>query len=219
MFELPLFPLNAVLFPGMPIYLHIFETRYRLMIRKCLDGDQTFGVVLIRQGNEAFGPLADTYSVGCTARIVKNEMLEDGRMNLTALGGERFRILNFSSKNPYLVGKVETIPLEEPSIAASPKMAPELEAQIAHYLKLLSQLSKNELDVGELEMPNEPLTLMYLAASLLQLPATEKQALLAAENGCQLLVEIRRLYKRETVLLTQTFNVSRDQALRSAWLN
>jgi Lon protease-like protein len=57
MFELPLFPLNTVLFPGMPLTLHIFEDRYKRMIRTCLKTRQPFGVVLVRHGQEAFGPL------------------------------------------------------------------------------------------------------------------------------------------------------------------
>ena len=79
MFELPLFPLNTVLFPGMPLTLHIFEDRYKLMIGKCIQERQPFGVVLIRRGLEALGPVADTHSVGCMAFIRQVERLEQGR--------------------------------------------------------------------------------------------------------------------------------------------
>ena len=115
MFDLALFPLNTVLFPGMPLQLHIFEPRYQTMIRHCLDHQQPFGVVLIHQGLEAYGPLAKPVQMGCAARIINTTPLEDGRMNLTAVGDERFRILKLNYDLPYLVGEVESVPLERPS--------------------------------------------------------------------------------------------------------
>jgi Lon protease-like protein len=92
MFELPLFPLNTVLFPGMPLPLRIFEERYKLMIRFCIENNQPFGVVLIRQGLEALGRLAEPYEIGCTARIIEVEPLAKGQMNISTLGEKRFRI-------------------------------------------------------------------------------------------------------------------------------
>lgn len=86
MYELPLFPLNTVLFPGTPIQLHIFEDRYLKMINRCIEEHKPFGVVLIEEGSEAFGPLAKPYRIGCTALIAKVEKLEDGRINITAVG-------------------------------------------------------------------------------------------------------------------------------------
>jgi uncharacterized protein len=96
MFELPLFPLNTVLFPGMPIQLYIFEQRYKEMIHDCLKSSQPFGVVLIRNGKEANSHLAEPHYVGCSARILDVEPLEEGRMNLVALGQQRFRILELN---------------------------------------------------------------------------------------------------------------------------
>ncbi len=78
MFEIPLFPLNTVLFPGTPIHLHIFEERYKQMINLCLQEQRPFGVVLIRNGMEALGPLAEPFHIGCTAEIAHVERLEDG---------------------------------------------------------------------------------------------------------------------------------------------
>src|SRR5437588_780370 len=77
---LPLFPLNAVLFPHMPLPLHVFEPRYRQMIADCLEEGHSFGVVAIREGSET-GPTTP-YDVGTLAKIVHIDRLEDGRMNL-----------------------------------------------------------------------------------------------------------------------------------------
>ena len=75
---LPLFPLNLVLFPGMPLPLHILEERYRAMIGECRDTEQPFGVVLIKEGLEVGGP-ADPFMTGTSARIVRVEDMDDGR--------------------------------------------------------------------------------------------------------------------------------------------
>ena len=76
-YELPLFPLNTVLFPGMPLPLHVFEERYKEMVQVCLDEQRPFGVVLIRSGVAEGGPLADPYDVGCVAEIIEVQKLED----------------------------------------------------------------------------------------------------------------------------------------------
>ena len=86
MLDLPLFPLQTVLFPGIPFQLHIFEERYKQMVARCLDERVPFGVVLIRKGREALGPVAQTYPVGCTAQIARVENLPQGRFNLTVVG-------------------------------------------------------------------------------------------------------------------------------------
>jgi Lon protease-like protein len=104
-YKLPLFPLNTVLFPGMPISLHIFEERYRLMIGRCIEQNGPFGVVLIREGREVGGEAAP-YPVGTTAAIGSNVRLDDGRYYLTATGQRRFRIQYFAQRQPYLLASV-----------------------------------------------------------------------------------------------------------------
>ncbi|HQF70729.1 MAG TPA: LON peptidase substrate-binding domain-containing protein, partial [Promineifilum sp.] len=69
MYELPLFPLNLVLFPGMPLPLHIFEERYKEMVADCLRENRPFGVVLIAEGRAEGGAPARPHVVGCTAEI------------------------------------------------------------------------------------------------------------------------------------------------------
>ena len=109
MVELPLFPLNTVLFPTAPLTLHIFEERYKEMVSRCIAEDIPFGVVLIREGQEVGSP-ALPFEVGTTAQIVSVEKLLQGRMNLIAVGRERFRLLDTSHARPYLVGRVEFAP-------------------------------------------------------------------------------------------------------------
>src|SRR5258708_36507084 len=88
---LPLFLLRTVLFPHMPLSLHVFERRYREMIADCLEAGQTFGVVAIREGREAGGE-AGPRGVGTLARIGHGGRLPDGRLNLLVTGASRFRL-------------------------------------------------------------------------------------------------------------------------------
>ena len=80
-----LFPLHTVLFPGGPLPLRIFETRYTDMVRRCMREQQPFGVVLIQEGDEA-GEVATTATVGCTARIADFHTLHDGLLGISCVG-------------------------------------------------------------------------------------------------------------------------------------
>jgi uncharacterized protein len=86
-----LFPLHTVLFPGGPLPLRIFETRYTDMVRRCMREQQPFGVVLIQEGDEA-GEVASTATVGCSARIVDFYTLQDGFLGISCVGERKFRV-------------------------------------------------------------------------------------------------------------------------------
>jgi len=98
--RIPIFPLGIVLYPGEPVPLHIFEPRYREMVRVCLEEDLPFGVVHVSE--EALA------EVGCTARIRRVlTRYDDGRMDIMALGEERFRIVEIYRDRPFLTAEVE----------------------------------------------------------------------------------------------------------------
>jgi Lon protease-like protein len=202
-FNLPLFPLNTVLFPGMPLTLHIFEERYKRMIADCLEPRQPFGVVLIRHGKEALGPLADPYRIGCTARILDVQPLTDGRMNIVALGQKRFRIIELFQDKPYLVGSVELFPLEETNRVQLDRTGRRLRPWVKRYMEILTRLSDVNLDPQHL--PNDPLVLAYLAAVLLHIPPDKKQELLSTPRAVDLLADMYKLYRREVALLQAMF--------------
>jgi Lon protease-like protein len=99
---LPLFPLETVLLPRAPLPLHIFEDRYKEMMRDVLRADGEFGVVLAREGG--------LLNTGCTARIDRIErQYEDGRLDLVAVGQRRFRILSLDTERSYLRAEVEDL--------------------------------------------------------------------------------------------------------------
>lgn len=98
--ELPMFPLGTVLFPGMPLPLHVFEPRYRALTGWCLERDVPFGVVLIERGFEVGGG-DSRFAVGTTARIVRSQALADGRWVLLAQGEQRFRVERWLGEEPF----------------------------------------------------------------------------------------------------------------------
>ncbi len=106
--QVPLFPLRTVLYPGGPLPLRIFESRYLDMISKCLKNDSPFGVLLIRSGSET-GP-ASTYDIGTLARITDWYQGSDGVLGITAIGEQRFRLLSSSRQADGLnIGEVELL--------------------------------------------------------------------------------------------------------------
>ncbi len=198
--DIPLFPLHAVLFPGMPLNLHIFEERYQIMINRCIDERLPFGVVLIQQGAEALGPLAEPNLVGCTARILHVERLEQGRMNIACLGHERFKIISIDkSSYAYLVGQVELQPISELSSQESERLGVQIRLQLEKFIDILSRVRGEEFQRQEL--PQNPVLLAYMAATLLQIPAREKQALLEAESIEQFYRRLLVIFSREILLL------------------
>lgn len=199
--RLPLFPLNTVLFPGMPLYLHIFEERYQLMIMRCLEKRSPFGVVMIRNGNEVegFGPQAEPYLIGCTAHIAQVQELGDGRKNIVAIGHERFEILQQYHDEPYLTGDIRLLLLQHPGEAELRRQSRYLRAGLEHYLNSLQQIDNSNSESPQL--PNDPLSLLYLAAWILRIPPAEKQTLLGENDALRLVTRLRALYRREVTLL------------------
>ncbi len=196
--EIPLFPLNTVLFPNMPITLHIFEERYKQMMNQCIANSSPFGVVMIRQGSEV-GRTAETYQVGCAAHIAQVQPLEDGRMNMVALGKERFRIESLHHDLPYLRGEIVEIELDTTMKGDIGRITDLLRAAITEYLTVLSSVGDVEFKVDKL--PDSPLELAYLSATLLQAPNERKQELLEINGADQLIREVYDTCRREISIL------------------
>lgn len=198
-FDLPLFPLNTVLFPGMPLTLHVFEERYRQMIKSCVDAAQPFGVVLIKEGVEAMGPLAEPHAVGCTAEIAQVQSLKDGRLNILAVGRERFQIVSLHYDQPYLRGTVETYPLETAYSDDEQRAGLRLRPWVEAYVGLLSEAGDVDFDTKSL--PQDPEALAYLAATVLQIPNSKKQDLLSTKGVLPMLTSMHGLFRREMPVL------------------
>jgi Lon protease-like protein len=196
---LPLFPLNTVLFPGMVLPLHIFEERYQVMIRRCLDESRAFGVLLIREGKEVGGG-AVPYEIGTTARITRVERLDEGRMNITTIGVERFRVQRFREGEPYLQADTVALPNIEDETPQAMYQADVVRPLISDYVGLLAKAAGLQLGLVD-NLPEAPTALAFLTAIALQIPVQEKQHLLATQSIAALLAAERGILRREDKLL------------------
>jgi len=198
--EIPLFPLSVVLFPHMPLPLHIFEERYRQMMHDCEEEGTSFGVVAIREGVEVIGP-ATPHPVGTLAQLRKVEKLEDGRYNLLVVGASRFRIVGLSTQRPYLVGEVEYLQDTDGGDRGVAQLARQVGSAFRAYADTLRQLAGQER--SEIELPDDPELLSYLVAATLQVEIARKQELLEIDAATERLRGCLTLLRREAVLLDQ----------------
>jgi Lon protease-like protein len=209
MSDIPVFPLHTVLFPGSSLRLRIFEERYQEMLRFCLESDQPFGVILIRQGLEVSTDLVRTYSIGCTARIDESVPLGHGWSIIKVTGEERFRILNVPEPANFPTAQVEMRPLENLRLMEILQETRELMPWVTRYITLAAARQGKTVPKSLIHFPENPLTFLYQAADLLQIPLFEKQVLLEARTAAALASEVLRIYRRE---------LSIDRDLSLSWL-
>jgi uncharacterized protein len=202
--RLPLFPLGTVLFPGLVLPLHIFEDRYRALVRDLIEAPEGtarhFGVIAIRLGHEvgAEGVTA-LYDVGCTAELRKVEAYEDGRFDIVTTGGARFRLLGVDRGGEYARGDVEFLD-ERPGRDAG-VLAAAVEPLFAAYQGRLRGLQGEP--PGELPaLPDDAVVLSYLIGASMMLDLADKQRLLAAEDAAARLRLEAGLLRRENGILT-----------------
>lgn len=206
--EMPIFPLkNVVLFPGMVLPLHIFELRYREMISRCVEEKIPFGVTLIAEGQEV-GASAQPYQIGTAARIVRSDRLEDGRLNITTVGTQRFRILELHHDRSYLTAQVAQYPVTNGATRRAAELSDRVRPQVIEYIELLSKASKTKLQLDRL--PEDPLTLAFLIAISLQVNATDKQQLLEAPSVPEILALESKLISRESRLMQFMLDTGED---------
>jgi Lon protease-like protein len=172
---LPLFLLNTVLFPHMPLALHVFEERYKQMLEDCLESGKTFGVVAIKEGPEAGGP-AVPCEVGTLARIVRVERLDDGRMNLVVTGASRFRVVREVPGKPYFQADVDYLEEQEPP--ADGHLSRRVKRAFEAYIAGLRRMAPNLSSVPAI--PAEGEVLGYLVAAMVESPLDSRQRLLEA---------------------------------------
>lgn len=203
--ELPLFPLNVVLFPGADLPLHIFEPRYRLMITECHEQDKPFGVVLTRPGSPSMRE--EPYPVGTMADILALSRMDDGRMNLIARGGKRFQILEQHRRKSYPTGIVEIyfdLPEPEQVLREQADKAREL---FNIYLEILLEVvGKSET---QFHLPEEPEELSHFIAYFLDIEDEEKQQLLEMNLTSERLESVIETLRREVPFVRQMLSMSK----------
>ena len=202
---LPLFPLGAVLYPGMLLPLHIFEERYRQLVRDLLDGAEPrrFGVIAIRKGRETgIDGVHSLYEIGCTATLRRVEEREDGRFNIVSVGTRRFRLLTLDRTRPYLQGEVEMLADEPADPAEAGPAVRVIQAAFREYLDALTEWGGATVRLEDL--PNEPELLSFIVAAAMVIDLPERQAMLAEPDTLRRLAMQRALLSRETAMLRTT---------------
>ena len=202
---LPLFPLGAVLYPGMLLPLHIFEERYRQLIRDLLDGAEArrFGVIAIRKGRETGIDGVDSlYEVGCTATLRRVDRHDDGRFDIVTVGTQRFRLLRLDQTRPYLQGEVEMLTEEPTDPAVAGPAVRVIHAAFREYLDALTEWGGATIRLEEL--PDEPELLSFIVAAAMVIDLPERQAMLAESDTLRRLAMQRALLSRETAMLRTT---------------
>jgi len=207
--EVPLFPLGSVLFPHMPMSLHIFEERYRVMMRDCRAASTTFGIVAIRDGHEV-GTGAVPYEVGTLAQLDEIEELRDGRFNLRVVGASRFHIDALSRDRPYLMGTVHYLQDSPAAVDDVERLATAVTIAFRGYATQLRGMG--QADAGDLGLPSDPELLSYLVAAALQVETAQRQRLLEIDDTAERLAACLRLLRREAALLERMLVRAKDHA-------
>lgn len=168
--RIPLFPLPIALFPTAMLPLHIFEERYKAMLRDCMFGEKIFGVTFTN-GREGFPPPVGR--VGCAAFVLATVPLEEGRMNILTTGISRFRVLEYFEEKSYLEGEVEYFE-DEPGFEDLTELAGEVADFFTRTIKSIRVVNRDEGKGDEEdnfpdELPDDPQALSFIVASSLQL--------------------------------------------------
>ena len=172
--ELPLFPLpDVVLFPQQLLPLHIFESRYRILLQSVLETDQRFGIIRIDPNT------GDMAEIGCCAEVLQHQTTDDGRSYIVTLGQQRFRLLNIARETPFRTGMVSWIEDENTN---DPESLDELSRTVSEALKdvvtLTGKLQGQDVSLPD-DLPDLPRELSYwIGAHLDTRAAGEQQALL-----------------------------------------
>ncbi|TLQ46557.1 LON peptidase substrate-binding domain-containing protein [Streptomyces marianii] len=223
--RLPLFPLNAVLFPGLVLPLNVFEERYRAMMRELLKTDESeprrFAVVAIRDGREVaptapgmpdqtarpekgpaagFGPdpLQAFHRVGCIADAATIRERADGSFEVLATGTTRVKLLSVDASGPFLTAELEEIP--EESGEGAGMLAEGVLRAFRNYQKRLAGARERSLSTTS-ELPDEPSVVSYLVAAAAVLDTPSKQKLLQAPDTATRLREELKLLRSETAVI------------------
>jgi uncharacterized protein len=176
---LPMFPLGSVLVPSAGLPLHVFEPRYRTLVRDCLDADGEFGVVLISRGSEVGGDDVRT-DVGTVARIIESAELADGRWALMAVGVRRVRVARWLPDDPYPLAELT----DWPDPAPGDDHAALLERAMDRLRRALALAAEagDQVAPATIELSSDPVLAGHQATAVAPIGPLDRQQLLAAAS-------------------------------------
>ena len=214
---LPMFPLNAVLFPGVSVPLTVFEDRYRALVHHLLrvqdPADRLFGSVGIREGYEVGDHGAQSlFRVGCRVQLTEVESHPDGTFSIVAVGLERIELERLDTTGVFPVGHV----LERPE---APAVVPEeiLERARATFTAYRMALTDIRSDPYTGALPKDPAYLSWTLAAVAPLPMHERQQLLEAEDAALRLSMVTELLRDELRAMNVIPSLPATEVARTRW--
>jgi Lon protease-like protein len=215
---LPLFPLGTVLFPGVAIPLHIFEDRYRVLLRDlmALPADQAreFGIVAIKVGYEVGGHGANTvHTVGCSAVITDITAHADGTFDVVARGNRRLRVDSLDARGDYLRSQVNWLPDEPGDDLATATVA--AAAAFDTYRQRVAEIRGEDVLLGDL--PSDPTTMSYAISAALILSLADRQQLLETEDVSSRLKLATSLIYAEMRAMAAVTSLPATEMARTSW--
>jgi ATP-dependent Lon protease len=193
--ELPLFPLPLVLFPGVPLPLHIFEPRYQQMLSDIRAHDSLFGLSYFDATESSVDAPAIGH-VGCVAEVTEVQLLPEGRSNILTIGLIRYRLESYVEQNePYLVGRVHFFEDEEEDEHFLDERADEVSKLFMRIARAVRIINDERASLPELP-PTEPERLSFLVAAAMELDTEVKLELLELNYTSERLKRLRDLLTR-----------------------
>ena len=219
--QLPIFPLNTVMFPGVRAPLHVFEDRYRALVHHLLTiSDKSlrlFGIVAIREGYEVGQHgVQSVHRVGCLVQMTSVEPYEDGRFDIEVLGRERLRLDGLDISGEFLVGDVETLPsARTPKGNDTTREAKLTLETFEEYRRRLSQVSGGMVLDGDL--PRDPEYLSYSLAATCLLTLRDRQGLLEVDSTLERLILLRHAMYEEMRAMRAVPSLPATEVARTSW--
>src|SRR5690606_15887904 len=130
---------------------------------------------LSREDEDSYGFPSDPNLTGTSAQITQVERLPDGRMNILAVGLDRFQVVSLRHDQPFLMGTVEPFPISGEGSFSAERASDSLRPWVERYLEILTMAADDDIDFQAAQLPDDPLSLGYLAAALVQIPSEQKQ--------------------------------------------
>ncbi len=188
--ELPLFPLPLVLFPGVPLPLHVFEERYQRLLEDVRASNNLFGLSYFDPG-ASIADQPEVGHIGCATEVVEAQALPDGRSNILTVGLVRYRVAEYvESGEPYLVARVEFFEDEEGDAGLLRKRTDEVTEMFMRIVRAMKSINDERGTLPELPR-DDPERLSFLVAAVVEMEAGDKQGLLETRSTAE---RLRRVY-------------------------
>ncbi|HET6653615.1 MAG TPA: LON peptidase substrate-binding domain-containing protein [Nocardioides sp.] len=218
--QLPIFPLNTVVFPGVTVPLHVFEERYRALVHHLLTisekPERLFGIVAIREGYEVGSHgVQSVHRVGCVVQMTSVDPYPDGRFDIEVVGRRRLRLDALDTSGSYLVGDVETVDEARIDTPEGVHEALRTRETFEEYRRRLSHLRGDDVLDGDL--PRDPEFLSYSLAATCLLTLQERQALLEASGPLDRLIMLRHALREEMRAMRAIPSLPATEVARTSW--